>query len=1182
MDVNANTSRLHARASTNGGPERQFHSSVSVKAKHVIEELVRTEKEYVRDLDAIISGYQEPMRQRLPESGVNLLFGNIEDLVKLHYDFLMLLERPQPHTIQQISKAFTATGLDGFMIYEDYYINHPKAGDFLKLKQEDEVFSSMLMGCQNLLGHKLPLANYLLKPVQRLLKYPLLLNEIVKATPESTPGYGLLLDALTLMNQVADNINERKRSTDISKYVQGLQQRLLGWDGPDLITFGQLKDAGDFKVADSSNKKSQRQVLLFEYGIFICKPRQGGFVSVKHHFKMSDVYLQTMLNDPVCFRLTLANDKKVFFTFFCQSQEDKQYWIAKIKKAMIDFYSSNKEGNAYTTNTTRRPKASGKLRRGSLPATGTQYEQQTEYNHHDAETMSSCSSNANTISSSPMRRKDKFSMKVPYRKRFSVTEPLEKPPVQSKPLMDEQLMHNPYAQAGGFTTTAPELRLADGIHLKATHASKHPMQQTNSEEVVKPESKNSTNKLATKNSNSNEACVIKCTFPGGTYTSMIVRKQDNLTIRQLLLSKMSRRGFSFDQCVVKAANPNDDGHEDTLPWDTVAFDVLRDIPRIIVHAIPSHESMNEPKENLSVIRANNERTSTVSKISNTSDVIASYDVLEQQQYQQAQQQEEPPHHIQQTQTTSSEEADVSVVRRATSGDGNGVRRFVEQLEAGRASSSVYQTHPTRKRSIDMCSEESSNEQEATNVQENRQDTRPLDSVSPTHTGRMTPTEARCSPIIARLSEKFRLFDELAQQHLKRRKSSVELNEKESKDNESRDSAGQLSDATLNPSCSSDTASNPPDLTVTNSDSMDTDTIDKKNEMRDKKIAEESLISVSVSERKRMFSWGKSPPAPLEKRRSAPHKIGAMLMPSLFRQARSQSSSDLKSRCEKQKATESCQAESTLPEHTEMDTTKETEQDTTRRENDSSRRLSLIHEKRTTQTEPKKTQKPTKEKQLKSSKSSSHNPFRGSKVSKRTTSNGGKHGAAAGKPSYTRLPKTRLASRHITEEKPRWQYHTTSNRNSHLSKPGSSTESKSGRRASCASTGRLSSRTDSNHTASGAKRRQDLAASKTSEKQNNTERKTLSVSGNRRHSTVTKDTEPKQRIISETKSKRHSEPGSKIQEVLSKFEKVAESEKVAEESIKITKKPEVQAVESNDSKKVLHLTKPGKKKRHTEV
>lgn len=79
---------------------------------------------------------------------------------------------------------------------------------------------------------------------------------------------------------------------------------------------------------------------MFEYGIFICKPRPGGLVAIKHHFKMSDVFLQTMLNDPICFRLTLAKDKKVFFTFHCSSREDKQYWIAKIKKTMIEFYSS--------------------------------------------------------------------------------------------------------------------------------------------------------------------------------------------------------------------------------------------------------------------------------------------------------------------------------------------------------------------------------------------------------------------------------------------------------------------------------------------------------------------------------------------------------------------------------------------------------------------------------------------------------------------------------------------------------------------------------------------------------------------------------------------------------------------------------------------------------------------------
>lgn len=72
------------------------------------------------------------------------------------------------------------------------------------------------------------------------------------------------------MKKVADSINEIKRSTDISKYVNGLQQRLLGWDGPDLVSFGQLKDAGDFKVADSANKRSQRQVgaLLYYWHVF--------------------------------------------------------------------------------------------------------------------------------------------------------------------------------------------------------------------------------------------------------------------------------------------------------------------------------------------------------------------------------------------------------------------------------------------------------------------------------------------------------------------------------------------------------------------------------------------------------------------------------------------------------------------------------------------------------------------------------------------------------------------------------------------------------------------------------------------------------------------------------------------------------------------------------------------------
>ena len=282
------------------------------------------------------------------------------------------------------------------------------------------------------LDHKLPLNYYLLKPVQRLLKYPLLLREMVKATSaEQEPAdYAALEEASSLMGKVAETINEVKRNGDITKYVKGLQERLVGWDGPNLSTFGKLKDAGEFKVADASNKRSSRQVLLFEYGILICKPRAGSFVTVKHHFRMSELFLQTMLNDPILFRLTLASNKKVFFTFYCQSQEDKQYWTAKIKKVMIDFYRNI--------------------------GTADHAHAMAEADQHDKKKSAAATSSP----SSTRRRIEMFQRKATVRKRTSLAAAFAtfKAPVQRKAETDATLTHNPFAHAGGFLGEAVEVK----------------------------------------------------------------------------------------------------------------------------------------------------------------------------------------------------------------------------------------------------------------------------------------------------------------------------------------------------------------------------------------------------------------------------------------------------------------------------------------------------------------------------------------------------------------------------------------------------------------------------------------------------------------------------------------------------------------------------------------------------
>ena len=59
------------------------------------------------------------------------------------------------------------------------------------------------------------MGSILIKPVQRILKYPLILNELLKCTEEEHEDKPDLKEAVALMSDVAAFINETKRRKDI-------------------------------------------------------------------------------------------------------------------------------------------------------------------------------------------------------------------------------------------------------------------------------------------------------------------------------------------------------------------------------------------------------------------------------------------------------------------------------------------------------------------------------------------------------------------------------------------------------------------------------------------------------------------------------------------------------------------------------------------------------------------------------------------------------------------------------------------------------------------------------------------------------------------------------------------------------------------------------------------------------
>jgi hypothetical protein len=147
------------------------------------------------------------------------------------------------------------------------------------------------------LQHTLPLGSYLLKPVQRILKYHLLLQNIVKHCDRSqTPGYTDIIVALSAMTGIAHHINDMKRKHEHAVRVQEVQSLLDGWPGEDLTTYGELVAEGSFRMYGA---KAPRHVFLLDRMLLIVKRKEDGTLGYKVHIMVCTFGCQCPVPVPV-------------------------------------------------------------------------------------------------------------------------------------------------------------------------------------------------------------------------------------------------------------------------------------------------------------------------------------------------------------------------------------------------------------------------------------------------------------------------------------------------------------------------------------------------------------------------------------------------------------------------------------------------------------------------------------------------------------------------------------------------------------------------------------------------------------------------------------------------------------------------------------------------------------------
>lgn len=223
------TSGMEGLGESQDSPPRPLarHLSDADRLRKVIQELLDTEKSYVKDLSCLFELYLEPLQNEtfLTQDEMESLFGSLPEMLEFQKVFLETLEDGISassdfnvlETPSQFRKLLFSLGgsflyyADHFKLYSGFCANHIKVQKVLERAKTDKAFKAFLDARNPTKQHSSTLESYLIKPVQRVLKYPLLLKELVSLTDQESEEHYHLTEALKAMEKVASHINEMQK-----------------------------------------------------------------------------------------------------------------------------------------------------------------------------------------------------------------------------------------------------------------------------------------------------------------------------------------------------------------------------------------------------------------------------------------------------------------------------------------------------------------------------------------------------------------------------------------------------------------------------------------------------------------------------------------------------------------------------------------------------------------------------------------------------------------------------------------------------------------------------------------------------------------------------------------------------------------------------------------------------------
>ncbi|KAJ3187390.1 cytochrome c oxidase subunit 1 [Gaertneriomyces sp. JEL0708] len=305
-------------------------------------ELIETEADYVRDLTLMINYHKKQLEetQLIPETDIANLFSNINDLVPVNQQLLdrLYVKRDADAFIPEVGDAFVDVS-ESFKVYTEYCGNYPEAMKLLNKLQAQEQFKELLQKMMNSSeGRGLSLESFLIKPVQRICKYPLLIRELQKHTDKLSKDTITLNLAMTKIESVVTLVNEHTRQLGERDRIQALQQRIESPTALNLTDRRHIRDGPIGKVV--GGKVRERYVLIFGDVLLVCAPIKNGKYALESAYDIADLalkpdFMKEGIPKGIKYAIQLVTiSTRQDLTLCANSDEDRQKWQDALQQAI--------------------------------------------------------------------------------------------------------------------------------------------------------------------------------------------------------------------------------------------------------------------------------------------------------------------------------------------------------------------------------------------------------------------------------------------------------------------------------------------------------------------------------------------------------------------------------------------------------------------------------------------------------------------------------------------------------------------------------------------------------------------------------------------------------------------------------------------------------------------------------